>query len=707
MRLTLRTILAYLDDVLEPAQARELGEKIAESKEAADLMSRIREVIRRRRIGAPELAGPGSGPDPNIVSDYLENLLPPEQVVELERLCQSSDLHLAEVAACHKILSMVLGTPIDVSDEMRERMYALGSARTTEPEAAVALPAMAEGMDGIDPHGETGLPEYLTRRSFLQKYGLVLGVCACTLFWIGLVLTDQALWSRRPMDVANAPAESADQRDSAAEGGGLPQPVGPGADSPVAANKEGTGGAPLVAANPANPTVGIVPPAPGPNGAMPAPPASNVPVLNPVPPAIATPPATMPAVPPQAAVEVPQELPFTYQSGDEFDIKRLANQSNWVVHPVNVPIEVDDEIASPPPFRNNYGIANKLDISLEPGTRLQRLPRTATTIFGLALNRGQLTLSRPFTTEEAVTVELMAAGRSRNITLLTPGTKVAVELIPPQTSGVLDSEAPLAPEGGLVVVAGQIRVSTQGEPDLEIGENDGYARWPADRKSLVLKADLGIPGWVQAPEVLSTPAVRQLSRLYQKEFLNDRTIAQCIGPVVNDRRAGISELAVKTLAMIDQYSYLVTGLQSDHLETRLASIDGLRRWLGQNPEINGELLQDELSKVFRGELVPTLTRLLWGFSTQDARNTETSRALLDWMKDDQLAIRQLAFEFVSRVVGKTYDYLPTSPLAERRAALVRWEEYLKRNGGTLLPQETPASAAPAAPAPAPPPVAAP
>ena len=103
MRLTLRTLLAYVDDTLPPAQAREIGTRIAEVPEAAVLMQKLRDVIRRRRISAPNLTGPGSGPDPNIVGDYLESSLAPADVVELEQLCYRSDMHLAEVAACHKI----------------------------------------------------------------------------------------------------------------------------------------------------------------------------------------------------------------------------------------------------------------------------------------------------------------------------------------------------------------------------------------------------------------------------------------------------------------------------------------------------------------------------------------------------------------------------------------------------------------------------
>ena len=57
LRLTLRTLLAYLDDTLEPAQAKDIGEKVAESEFAQQTVERIKTVTRRRRLTTPPTTG--------------------------------------------------------------------------------------------------------------------------------------------------------------------------------------------------------------------------------------------------------------------------------------------------------------------------------------------------------------------------------------------------------------------------------------------------------------------------------------------------------------------------------------------------------------------------------------------------------------------------------------------------------------------------
>ena len=58
MRLTLRTLLAWLDDTLPPAEVRQIGKQVSESPFAKELVDRIHRVTRQRRLTVPSQTGP-------------------------------------------------------------------------------------------------------------------------------------------------------------------------------------------------------------------------------------------------------------------------------------------------------------------------------------------------------------------------------------------------------------------------------------------------------------------------------------------------------------------------------------------------------------------------------------------------------------------------------------------------------------------------
>ncbi|QDU87257.1 hypothetical protein Pla175_06150 [Pirellulimonas nuda] len=146
MRLTLRTLLAYLDDVLTPADREDLRHRIAASEFASDLIHRVSDTMRRIRLGAPEVLGEGVGADPNTVAEYLDNTMSAEVVPEFERVCLErnsplADAQLAETAACHHILTMVLGQPVEIDTAARQRMYALLEVAQRNAEASAQAAA--------------------------------------------------------------------------------------------------------------------------------------------------------------------------------------------------------------------------------------------------------------------------------------------------------------------------------------------------------------------------------------------------------------------------------------------------------------------------------------------------------------------------------------------------------------------------------------
>jgi hypothetical protein len=140
MRLTLRTLLAYLDNILDEKDADELRRKIEDSDFAQGLVQRIESANTRSRLGTPPVDGKGIGLDPNSVAEYLDNLLPPDRVPDLERICLESDVHLAEVASCHQILTIVLERGAHVDPGLRERIYRIGAPDTDRSSPSVASP---------------------------------------------------------------------------------------------------------------------------------------------------------------------------------------------------------------------------------------------------------------------------------------------------------------------------------------------------------------------------------------------------------------------------------------------------------------------------------------------------------------------------------------------------------------------------------------
>lgn len=178
MRLTLRTLLAYLDEILEPKDSEEIGKKLQESEVASTLLHRIRDVMRRLRLKAPDVDEQDTALDPNTVAEYLDNTLPSDRVPDFEKVCLESDMHLAEVASCHQVLAMVLGEPADIDPKSREHMYTL---RQVAAEQSQMESVAAQGYDADEQSAKPvrpqrprpEIPEYL-RDKRKKKRGLPL-----------------------------------------------------------------------------------------------------------------------------------------------------------------------------------------------------------------------------------------------------------------------------------------------------------------------------------------------------------------------------------------------------------------------------------------------------------------------------------------------------------------------------------------------------
>jgi len=266
MRLTLRTMLAYMDDILEPEDTELIRKKIEESEFATGLLHRTRDVMRRLRLGTPSVTDRGAGLDPNTVAEYLDHMLADDRVLDFEKVCLESDIHLAEVASCHQILALVLGEPAEVDMASRQRMYQLPGLVDAEIKAATeaAESQVVESAAAARPHAsEPGveptagaprakpvLPEWIRdekvkRRNRLLKASIVVVASICVglaLVVIGQSKPDSFLGSlfgigQPDQSTAQAP-ELSSQGPSELAGGSRTEPSEPGVSEPQTAQPD-------------------------------------------------------------------------------------------------------------------------------------------------------------------------------------------------------------------------------------------------------------------------------------------------------------------------------------------------------------------------------------------------------------------------------------------------------------------------------------
>ncbi len=715
MRLTLRTLIAYLDDELQPDQAKEIGQKLTESSYATALVDRIKEVMRRRRLSAPELFGKGAGLDPNLVAEYLDSELTPAEVVDVEKICLDSDMHLAEVAACHQILTLVLGDPVEVRQETRSRMYGLGPVATNDVVRANDFPgalpdhesrsipmiasSVSSSHSGATDHA---LPDYLQSQTSWRRTGMLVLVLLIGIGWVSLMMNDPTMTSRlrpgaRPENGSTSSEKTASATGDLPEANAAKQQVTPDLpkDSQIAQLD------PTTSNKPSNVRVAT---------------SKELPEIEPeLTPAKLVKPLSTPPRPAEAvnkpAVE-PDEAPLAKVlpaqklariSKDGILLRFDSEAHDFVVLPKGAELKSGDRLACPEPFRADFVVGDDLClVALNGGTALRTLGPDEHAGLGFDVEQGTLLFeARGLRSAEDDADQVKPQKPSLPITLLLHGQRTRLELATDDAVCGLEVhrheptrfETDLNPPSftaSLYVARGSIRfINADGKAATIDGP--GFLPITSDAAANLKNSEIGrasqlvLPDWLEPdPRRAAAKLKRPYNTAFEKEFDADQPLLLGMPAVVSNPRPAISELAVKCLALTDSYEPLVKVLsRGDHREARLVAITGLRQWLPLDPR-NRVLLKAELARHFLPSDADAVYRLLWGFDQSDAKIAATSRTLVGWLESEQLSIRELAFFHVQRLTGLKYEYSPITAFGQRQAAVQRWYSHLEKKGGALV-----------------------
>ncbi len=387
-------------------------------------------------------------------------------------------------------------------------------------------------------------------------------------------------------------------------------------------------------------------------------------------------PAATPGRPMAMGVEV-----ATYRSFEGLVMVFDSAQRHWFPLARRTIVRAGDVLAVSEPFESLFEFdQGKGTVRLLDGTLVGVMGANPLAATGWELDRGRMVMKltagasrKPFALKVRPTMWL--------VELLSDDTVMGVEVVPRLPHALEEDLTGREFTGGIYVETGSARITGPDKMEQTLIAPNWY---PLTADSQFTAA----PKWLG--ESTLSKVQRQQAKLFEELLVDptatSRTAIDLIAPgVASDRRPQLAQLAVACLDLMGAYVPLVDALKSEngHEESRLTAIHGLQAWLPRNPE-NRDLLRDELAKRFQPADVEVMYRLLWGFNETDAKNSDTSKKLVEWLGHPEISIRELAFHHVLTLTGnaKRYNYRPNDGPVQRESSLRSWRNHIKN--GTLV-----------------------
>ena len=727
MRLTLRTLLAYLDDMLEPEDTKIIGQKIQESPMAQLLVSRIREVMRRRRLKAPDVFGPEMGIDPNIVSQYLDNTLAPEQYADVERVLLASDDMLAEAASCHEILTV---DPPMVALAMRERLYALGPVdsdsqlvvpdglpRTGSRRTPQSIPirsGLTTAANGslnsasAQPDRATTVPDYLKRSPWFRRVlpsaivGLLGIISAALLAPEFLVRVRQANneIKRKGDREKVTDAGVADKTESLDQVKADPILIASDPNLPARTSATAT-------ADALKTPRGIDPPppkdvdedavVPGPGLSQPGQSGNRRPEMADV---VPPPSAPVKQEPTQASpvdakpFPIPPEVKdvsISYGSSEGALLRLDLKRFQWLMVPHRSEIHSGDIVASIEPFESLIDFdKGEIRTTLIGETVARLLDPAAVGVSGFQIDRGRIVIQSKSQAENSSAEIGLAIGDDVwKLELASRETLCGVEVISRQPYQFQKPPQEPRYQATLYVLKGSAKWTNRRGKTVEIGPQLAMKIGPeADAQMRPSPVSIAVsPDWCDSVKRKAMSSRKhQYQVQFEKTFELDQSVDEnMLNLMRNSKSPKIAELATQCMSAIGDYAGLVEALaECPHEEARFAAREGLRTWLPASPE-HGMQLKEELDLHYPPAESEAIYQMLWGFSRDDVVNSKVnSWRFVDWMRSPKTEIRELADYWVERLTDKKTEYRAQGgTAAQRESHIRRLEEQIERNNGLI------------------------
>jgi hypothetical protein len=195
-----------------------------------------------------------------------------------------------------------------------------------------------------------------------------------------------------------------------------------------------------------------------------------------------------------------------------------------------------------------------------------------------------------------------------------------------------------------------------------------------------------LPAWADGPGEKARKLGTIMARWRKRAA--DGSVNEATDELLKSDDEAARRTAVLLLAALDQGDRLGEALVSaKHQDVWDAGVVALRSWIGRGPGQDQRLyrLLTEKKTVPPRE-AESILQLLHGFGDDDLKQPETYEALISYLGSERLALRELAYWHLRRLVpaGREIDYAPLAPKEKREAGLKAWRRLVP--AGQLPPK---------------------
>lgn len=723
IRLTLRVLLAYMDDVLETSEAEEVKQKIAESDVAQQLIERIRRDMGRTDITAPPVMGDARY-DPNRFSEYLDRLLQPDQVEEVEKQVLGSDALLSEAGSCHHILKLILDGPPQFDSAMREKMYGLmqqvaaaqsgimtadgkpavpveadptapglGDSKSKEEIETIAqevlsserpaIPVTHAAAPGkVEPHAKPEVPEYLIESAsppwLVPTAAIAVVVLICVIIFAAVQNMPVATTNGGTptaatpiVPLATGSLTGAGDVTGTPDATGLSTTIPTGEPTGIPTTEPTQAPTPLVTSVPTTiPTT--IPTTPTGGGEATADSTAK---------GIATGEGTKPPpmpIPMDDPEKEPKEAPIprvelgSYTTPEALLLHfepAVGNQpAQWRRVPPRAVVFSGDRLVALPTYRCTLDLAGSVSVDLVGGTIVDLLPPDAAGVMQIRLIEGRLTMRA---LKEDAKLKILSLDYEWLFTLTEMDTLLGVEIHPQRDPGG-------NPDTDRVkVVATSFGLAT-GKAGIDDGQAQIALNNGPSRGTLVPLKEIG-PGpfsWITTSDV--SPIDQRASVYIQKELQTDDSAGSRLKELEQDRRLENRRLCLRSLALIGEFEPLFIAIGQEDLPQQSFRDDlivHLRDTLALTPEYP-KMVRAALEK-YKPEQAEMMFRMLLGYTDDQLARGEATQ-LVAALDHSDLAIRAVAFWNLRSITGITLNYRPEVDAEKRMKPIAAWREKLEQ-----------------------------